>query len=207
MLVPSDIEKLKSIAKSQPGEGWKVLKAGRHSCGPRMIHVDEIESPDGAKHLTWTYFPGDHAVFTLALDDDDNALMVREYRHPLGREIYDLPAGSAHGSRSEEELLAHAARELAEETGFRASEWTKIGSFFPLPGGLSATFHFYVARGLEPIPDEEKGDGDEWSEIEEVVCVPFKSLHQAAVAGELEDGIALLAVLWAAARGVVRDLD
>ena len=185
-------------------EPWKVLSSVQHRLGSRIIQVDEIESPDAARRLTWTFFKGRHAVIILALDDDGNALLVREYRHPLGREIFNLPAGGAGLNDEDGELREHAERELAEETCFRAREWTKLGSFHAVPGMTSAKFHVFLARRLEPIP--EKGTGDEWCEIEEVARVPFRELYRAAVAGEIEDGTNLLVVLWAAAKGAVSAL-
>lgn len=182
-------------------EPWTVLSSSAHQLGPRLIHVDEIVSPDERRRLTWTYLKGKHAVIILALDDEENALLVREYRHPLGREIFDLPAGGAGRTDDEADLRAHAERELAEETCFRAWDWTKLGSYYPVPGMTNAKFHVFLARGLEPVA--EIGTGDEWCEIEEVARVPFRELYAAALAGELEDGITLTAVLWAGASGKV----
>jgi ADP-ribose pyrophosphatase len=181
-------------------EPWKVLSSAEHRLGPRVVHVDEIESPDGRRRLTWTRVMGHHAVMILAFDDEENVLLVREYRHPLGREIFDLPAGGAGRVEDEAQLLRHAQRELAEETCFTAREWRKLGAYHPIPGLTPAKFHVYVARGLEPVA--EVGTGEEWCEIEEVVRVPFRELHAAAVAGEVEDGVTLMAVLWAGAAGV-----
>lgn len=183
------------------GGPWRLLQSRRHRLGYRDVHVDEIESPDASRRLTWTYFPGQNAVLTLALDDEENVLLVREYRHPLGRDILNLPAGAAGEGSSEEELLAHAQRELAEEACVRAREWTKIGGLFPVPAWSSTRFHLYLARGLEPIP--EKGTGDEWCEIEEVARIPFAALHEAVLSGRIEDGMTQLAVLMAAAKGLV----
>jgi ADP-ribose pyrophosphatase len=184
---------------------WKVLSSAEHRFGPRTIVVDEIESPDASRRLTWTYFRGRHAVMILPLDEDDNVLLVREYRHPVRREVFNCPAGGAGASGDEADLLQHAARELAEETCFRASEWVKLGSYHPNPSSTNVMFHLYVARGLEPI--EEKGTGEEWCEIEEVVRVPFRELHEAALASEIEDGTTLLAILWAAAKGLVQSSE
>jgi 8-oxo-dGTP pyrophosphatase MutT (NUDIX family) len=179
---------------------WKVLTSTEHRFGPRTIVVDEIESPDASRRLTWTYFRGRNAVMIVPLDEDDNVLLVREYRHPLRREVFNLPAGGAGPSDDEADLLHHAARELAEETCFSASHWIKLGSYHPIPSSSSVRFHIYVAKGLVPL--EEKGTGDEWLEIEEVVRVPFSELHEAAVAGEIEDGTTLLALLWTAVKGL-----
>lgn len=177
-------------------EPWKVLNSAEHRFGPRRIHVDEIVSPDESRRLTWVYFHARHAVAILALDDEENALLVREYRHPVGREIFNLPAGAAGAVASEEELREHAARELAEETCMGAREWIRLGAYHPMPPLTSLTMTLFLARDLYPV---ERGEGEEWCEIEEVARVPFRALHAAALAGEIEDGETILAVLWAGA--------
>lgn len=182
-------------------ESWRVLHSTQHHLGPRVIQVDEIESPDAARRLTWTFVKGHHAVMILALDEEDRALLVREYRHPLAREIFNLPAGGAGRVEDAEVLREHAERELAEETRHRAREWRMLGSYHPISGMTSAKFHVFVARGLEPI--SEVGAGDEWNEIEEVARVPFHELYRAALEGEIEDGSTLMAILWAVAQGAV----
>jgi 8-oxo-dGTP pyrophosphatase MutT (NUDIX family) len=181
---------------------WRVVNRSVHQLGVRTIHVDEIESPDESRRLTWTYFPGRHAVIVLALDDEDNLLLVREYRHPLGREIFNLPAGAAEGGGTEEDLLADAARELAEETCLTAQTWAKIGSFYLLPATTGTLFHLYLAKDLTPLT--ERGTGDAWCEIEEVARIPFQELYASAVAGEVEDGMTVMALLWAVAAGHVQ---
>jgi ADP-ribose pyrophosphatase len=183
-------------------EPWTVLSSTEHRLGARAVRVDEILSPDETRRLTWTYFGGRNAVMILALDDEENLLLVREYRHPLGREIFNIPAGGAGHCDTEDELLQHAAKELAEETCYQARDWTKIGQYHPVPAMTPVIFHVYMARGLEPVA--EKGTGAEWCEVEEVVRVPFRELYRAAVDGEIEDGITLLTILWAAAKGAIR---
>ncbi len=179
---------------------WPLIRSAAHDLGGRILTVDEIVSPDETRRLTWTYFRGRHAVLILPLDEDDNVILVREYRHPLGREVYNIPAGGAGHCVTEADLLVQAEKELAEEAGIMAREWRKLGQYYPVPSMTSVLFHLYLARGLEPIP--ERGTGPEWFEVEEVVKVPFANLYRAALAGELEDGSSLMAVLLAAAQGV-----
>jgi ADP-ribose pyrophosphatase len=97
------------------------------------------------------------AVLLLALDDDDNVFLVRQYRHPVGRRLYELPAGTLDEG---EEPAACAERELREETGFRPSRLEALGGFFLSPGYSSEYIHLFLATGLEEDPlkaEEEEG--------------------------------------------------
>lgn len=185
---------------SDEQQGWPVISSESHRLGRYTFRVDDIRSPDGSKRISWVYHVGGHAVATLALDDQGMAVLVREYRHPLGRSILDLPAGAAPGAATEEDLQRYAAKELAEEAGLVASDWRKIGQCRPLPGLSSLEFHMYLATGLGPVA--ERGDGEEWNEVDEVVRVPFGELYRGVIHGLYCDGPTILAVLWAAALGM-----
>ncbi|MGC8832729.1 MAG: NUDIX hydrolase [Armatimonadota bacterium] len=180
---------------------WRVLSSESYSIGPYTIKMDRVVSPDGCRKIDWVYHAGKHAVATLAVNDDGSALLVREYRHPLGGFVLNIPAGGASHANSEEELLQHAARELAEEAGVEAAFWQKIGAYHPLPGFSSLTMHLYFAAVLRPV--QQKGDGDEWKEVEEVVLVPLEELYRDVVLGKYPDSPTMMAVLWAAAAGMI----
>jgi len=100
------------------------------------------------------------AVAVAALDDEGHLLLVRQYRHPVGDWLVEVPAGRL--EQGEDELEA-ARRELEEETGFRARHWSLLRRFWPAPGFCSERMSLYLARGLEPVgerrrvpdPDEE----------------------------------------------------
>lgn len=180
---------------------WRVLHSRQHRIGIHTICEEDIEEPRTGKRLTWTYLLGRNAVGTLALDEANNVVLVREYRHPLQEYIIDLPAGAAHKASNEEELLQAAAREFAEETGLQALHWQKLGCYHPLPGSSSLTYHLYLARGLKPL--EQKGEGPEWNEIEEVLRIPFEKVYHQILEGTLKDGPLIIAVLLAKAKGLV----
>ena len=79
----------------------------------------------------------------------DHVYLVRQYRHPIGRYLLELPAG---GLEPGEEPLAAAKRELREEVGLEAREWTSLGSFFSSPGFANERLHAFLARGLVRVP-------------------------------------------------------
>jgi len=92
----------------------------------------------------------------LAVDDRKRILMVRQYRLPARRYLWELPAGSMDEG---ETPLQTAKRELTEETGYRAKQWTKLATFYPSPGFLDEKMTIFLAAGLtegtaEPMEDE-----------------------------------------------------
>jgi ADP-ribose pyrophosphatase len=92
----------------------------------------------------------------MAIDDKKRILMVRQYRLPVRKFLWELPAGTVDPG---EKPLQTARRELVEETGYRARKWTKLAEFYPSPGFLSEKMTIYVATGLtagaaHPMEDE-----------------------------------------------------
>lgn len=139
----------------------------------------------------WEYVSrarGIRAAVILAVDADDHVLLVDQYRVPLGRRCIELPAGligDEAGSEGEDAALA-AARELEEETGYRAERMDVIGEFFSSPGMVSESFTLLRAHGLTRVGD---GGGVEGEDIT-VHRVPLSGLA-GAVAGWRAEGHAI----------------
>jgi ADP-ribose pyrophosphatase len=92
----------------------------------------------------------------MAVDESHRILLVRQYRLPARRYLWELPAGTIEEG---ETALQTARRELVEETGYRAKKWRKLAEFFPSPGFLSEKMTIYLATGLTageaaPMDDE-----------------------------------------------------
>jgi ADP-ribose pyrophosphatase len=120
------------------------------------LRVDEIVLPRGGVGVREVVsHPG--AVVVIALDSDDLVYLVRQYRHPIGRYLLELPAG---GLEPGEEPLAAARRELREEVGLEAHEWTALGSFYSSPGFVNEHLHAFLARGLVRVPTDPDDDED-----------------------------------------------
>jgi len=102
---------------------------------------------------------GIRAAVIVAVDQD-HILLVEQYRVPLGRNCLELPAGLVGDDTEGEPIETAAARELEEETGYRAGHISVIGEFASSPGMVSETFHLVRAEGLTRIGDGGGVDGE-----------------------------------------------
>ncbi len=98
---------------------------------------------------------GIHAAVILAIDDADHVILVEQYRVPLGRSCIELPAGLVGDSADleGENATAAAARELEEETGYRAARLDVIGEFYSSPGMVTESFTLFRAHGLTKVSE------------------------------------------------------
>ncbi len=128
---------------------------------------------------------------------DESILLVRQYRYPIGGELWELPAGTLE-SREEggrvvpsETPEACAARELAEETGYEATRLEKIAEWHAMPGGNDQRVHLFVASGL--VRREQRLD--EGEVIEEVRAFTASELTSMIACGEIRDAKTLAGLL------------
>ena len=98
------------------------------------------------------------AVAVIALDDDDRVLLIRQYRHPVGRWLFEPPAGLL--DEPDEAAWLTAARELAEESGYEAARWDVLVDFYTSPGGTSEGIRVFLARDLVALPDGRPHTGE-----------------------------------------------
>lgn len=112
----------------------------------------------------WEYVSrarGIRAAVILAVEAGD-VLLVEQYRVPLGKICLELPAGLIGDETEGEDALTSAARELEEETGYRAAHWEELGEFYSSPGMVSESFTLVKATGLTRVSD---GGGTEHEDI------------------------------------------
>ena len=126
------------------------------------VHKDRVRLPDGAvSSREYIQHPG--AVAVLALLDNGNLVMERQYRYPPQREFIELPAGKIdHG----EDILTCAQRELSEETGYVAREWIHLTTAWPCIGYADERMEYFLARGL--TLQERRLDDGEFLEVFEL---------------------------------------
>ncbi|MGH3979629.1 MAG: NUDIX domain-containing protein [Pseudonocardiaceae bacterium] len=121
------------------------------------------------------------AVAIVPLDDERRVVMIHQYRHAVGRRLWELPAGLL--DEPGEDPLDTARRELAEETGLAAADWSLLVDVVASPGFTDESVRVFLARALTEV-DRPEGDDDEEAELM-VDRVPLEdALHQ-VLAGEI----------------------
>lgn len=128
--------------------------------------------------------PGASAI--VPLTDDNNVLMLKQYRHAIGKVMWEIPAGTFEGDES---ALACASRELTEETGFEAQTWDPIGTVTPVPGYSDERIHLFLARVL--TPSVQKLDVDEFIEVQPL---PLSQVAVMITSGDIEDAKTIAAI-------------
>ncbi|NLT58278.1 MAG: NUDIX hydrolase [Clostridiales bacterium] len=151
-----------------------------------QVHCDQVELPGGnlARREVVEHLGG---VGVVALDEQDRVLLVRQYRYPFSRELIEIPAGSL--TRGEDPADC-GRRELLEETGATAGRFTPLGSFLPSPAVSSQVLYLYLAEQLTFGPMHLDDD-----EFLTVGRMPFRTLVQRILAGEIEDAKTIIGIL------------
>ena len=133
---------------------YAVLARHERFQGPLFDVVsDEVAMPGGGR-ATRDYMRHVGAVAVVALDEDGRVVLVRQYRHPVGRTLWELPAGII--DDADEALVDAAARELAEETDLTAGRWDLLIDLHTSPGCSSELIRVFLARQLTPVPADRR---------------------------------------------------
>jgi ADP-ribose pyrophosphatase len=151
------------------------------------VHRDTVRLPDGSLgEREYIRHPG--AVAIIALTDDRKLLLERQYRYPPRREFIEIPAGKLEPG---EPHLDTAKRELLEETGYVAGEWSRLGAMDTAIGYTDERIEFFLARKL--ILKERKLDPGEFLET---FLVSFDEAVAMVRDGRITDVKTVAAILW-----------
>ena len=131
------------------------------------------------------------AVCVIPVTDDNKVIMERQFRYPLNKVILEIPAGKL--DAPDEDRLSAIKRELREETGYTAEEWTVIGDFHPAPAYTDEYITMYLARGLHK--GERHLDDDEFLDV---YAIPLADLVQDVMEGRISDAKTQVCILKAA---------
>lgn len=132
-------------------------------------------------------FPGASAIVPLL--DRETVLLIRQYRHAVGGDIWEIPAGTFN---ADEKPLECAKRELAEETGYTARTWHNMGEIIPIPGHSNKRVHLFLAMNLKET--EQNLDTDEIVRPEKV---GFKDSIDMIIEGRIIDAKSICAIFMA----------
>lgn len=151
------------------------------------VRRDTVTLPGGATAgREYIIHPG--AVMIVPMLDDGRLVMERQCRYPLGQVLLEFPAGKIDPG---EDRFTCARRELAEETGYTASEWARAATMHNAPAYSNEVIEIWFARGLRPGPQQL--DAEEFLDI----CLMTEAeLDALAAAGALTDAKSLIALLW-----------
>ena len=133
---------------------YSVRQRVERFAGPLFrIVSDEVAMPGGG-YASRDYMIHVGAVGVVALDEAGRVVLVRQYRHPVGRELWELPAGLI--DVAGEPLVDAAARELAEEVDLRAGRYDLLADANPSPGCSDEVIRLFLARDLSEVPAGER---------------------------------------------------
>jgi ADP-ribose pyrophosphatase len=155
------------------------------------VYTDTVTMP-GGRTVPRDVAESRGAVGIVAIDDGGRVVLVRQYRHPIRRKLWELPAGLR--DVDGEDLVVTAARELAEETDLRAGRFDLLIDLHTSPGFSTELIRIFLARDLSPVPpdqrhvrtDEEAEMEIAWFDLDEAVAMVLRGeITNAAAAGGL----------------------
>ncbi len=166
---------------------YKILKSQILYKGKVFDHqVDEIEYESGNKSIREIAIHPGGAVI-VPIKDDGKIILVKQFRYPLQKTLIELPAGKLDKG---EDPLKCAARELEEETGYKAKEIEKLGQIYTAPGYCTEILHIYSAKGLAS-GNHHREEGEQGMEILEL---SLDEIEKMIANGEITDAKTIVGI-------------
>jgi ADP-ribose pyrophosphatase len=150
------------------------------------LRVDTVRTADG-RQSTREIVEHEDCIGVVAVDADDNILLVNQFRAPLEKELLEIPAG---GVDPGEDAAAAVIREMREETGLRPQKVERLTGFYLSPGFCNEYLHLYLATDFEPAPLS----AEDTASIE-VVRVPVAQIPDLIASGTIEDSKSIAGLL------------
>ncbi|MEU8436362.1 NUDIX hydrolase [Streptomyces sp. NPDC029216] len=181
------------IAMKDTAESWETLSTRRPFQGAKTaVDSDEVRMPDGSvARRDYQVHPG--SVCVLAVDGEDRVLVINQYRHPVRRRLWELPAGLL--DVPGENPLHAAQRELYEEAHVKAGDWRVLADFFSSPGGSDEAVRIFLARDVTAADGVRYEDASSEEADMQVEWVDREALVRGVLAGELGNPALVTGVL------------
>ncbi len=150
------------------------------------LRVDHVEKP-GGRRTTREVVEHDDCVAVVAIDAENNVLLVRQFRHAVGKELLEIPAGGIEGDETPEQAVQ---REMQEETGYLPNKVTRLGGFYSAPGYCTEYLYLYLATELvfSPLQAED-------TDSIELVRVPTSDVAGLIASGTICDAKSIAGLL------------
>lgn len=153
------------------------------------LTVDQLQYPSGNKTIREIVeHPGGAVI--LAVFDNQDILLIKQYRHPFAAEVIELPAGKL--EKTEDPLIC-AQRELREETGYTAGRWKPLTSIYTTPGFCNEILHIFLAQELSLHHAGQSLEEGERSI--QLMRMPIKDAVSMIESGEIKDGKTIAGIL------------
>lgn len=170
----------------------ETVLSEREEYSGRLLHVlrREVKLPDGrisAREMI--AHPG--AAAMVVLDDENCTVLERQWRSPLDRAFWEIPAGKIDKG---EDPFETACRELEEETGLAADKWVELGTIHNAIGYSNERIVIYLAQGVHPAESGQKLDAGEFLTLHRL---PFEAALSMTRNGEITDVKTLVGLAWA----------
>ncbi|MFN3866457.1 MAG: NUDIX domain-containing protein [Demequina sp.] len=156
------------------------------------VASDEVDLGD-SRVVTRDYLRHTGAVVIIALDDSDRVYLVRQYRHPVGAECWEPPAGLLDAAG--ESPVDAARRELHEEADLIASQWHTLVDYCPSGGASSETVRVFLARGISLVPEGERHERTDEERDMIGAWVPLDEAVEAVMDGRVHASSAVAGLL------------
>jgi ADP-ribose pyrophosphatase len=153
------------------------------------FRLKRVESPSGQR-VDYVVVSYPEVVAVLPLTADEQVVLINQYRHAAEEPTLEIPGGVREAGESIEQC---ARRELEEETGYRAGQLDPLLSFHPSSANIEQVVHLCVACGLDRVGAPAHSELLE--EETSIALIPFASLLEQVLRGEIRDAATVIAVL------------
>ncbi|MDO5746725.1 MAG: NUDIX hydrolase [Actinomycetaceae bacterium] len=161
------------------------------------MRTDSITLPGSTQVLTRDYVKHPGAVAIVALrqgsDGHDDICLVSQYRHPVRKMLWEVPAGLL--DVSGESYVQAAQRELKEEADLEAKTWHVLLDFYTTPGGCNEGLRVFLARDITTVPPEQRHQREEEEKDMKAVWIHLEDAYQAVCEGRLHNPSAIVGIL------------